>query len=381
MTSENLPVESIESKWQAALTEISKCVSESIYELWFKSLRFLSLENNVLEIGIPNMFFASWITENYPDIIQTKFNNNSGLQVSIKWSVCSTDAKSYAAKIHDEIYHAAAQQELKLSPLPTSMCRVSPFFPLSKAELVTRKQMDNLVIGTGSWGTLTYSGPQLSIHEEDHLFGILGLMQKKKSSCELVCYAKEILEFCDQSYSKGEYERLKKSLDLMLNCKITLSRPSSQIKKRKRSIKWDSANILSFVGGDDSTGKLKIVPNPYFYEMYLAKDYTLLDIQRRSKIKGLISKALYRFVMSHQYTPHPIPYSLETMTQVLNLNEKIPSWKRRQQIEASIDELINAKILVKTSRVDRETNKVFLIKHPIKSKVGYLDNLENPKVS
>jgi hypothetical protein len=374
MTSENLPVESIELKWHATLTEISNCVSESIYELWFKGLSFLSLENNVLEIGIPNRFFANWITENYPDLIQSKFLAVSGMKVTIEWTIFSTDAQEYASRVHEEIYSAAAQQELKLSPLPTSMCRVSPFFPLSKAELVTRKQMNNLVIGTGSWGTLTYSGPQLSIHEEDHLFGILGLMQKKKSSFELICYAKEILEFCDQNYSKGEYERLKKSLDLMLNCKITLSRPSSQIKKRKRSIKWDSANILSFVGGDDSTGKLKIVPNPYFYEMYLAKDYTLLDIQRRAKIKGLISKALYRFVMSHQYTPDPIPYSLETMTQVLNLNESLPPWKRRQQIEAAIEELIKEKILLKASRVDRDTNKVFLVKHPIKSKVGYIEN-------
>jgi|WetSurMetagenome_2_1015567.scaffolds.fasta_scaffold01448_3 hypothetical protein len=374
MTDLNLPTVSTQTQWKATLDAIASSVGETVYQLWFKDLYFLSLDDLVLEVGIPNRFFKDWINENYPDLIQTKFHEITDLQVSIKWTICATDAKAYAAQVHEEIYDAAAQQELKLSPLPTSMCRVSPFFPLSKNELINRKQMDNLVIGSGSWGVLTYSGPQLSIHDEDNLYGILGLIQKKKAaSFVLLCYAKELLTFCNQNDSKGNYERLKKSLELMVNCKMTLTRPTGGSKKKKRSIKWDSSNILSFVGGDDATGKLKIIPNPYFYEMYLAKDYTLLDIQRRSKIKGLISKALYRFVMSHQYTAEPIPYTIETITQVLNLNDSLPLWKRRQQIEGAIVELIKEKILLKASRVDRDTNKVYLIKHPIKSKVGYIE--------
>jgi len=360
--------------WPDVLSLIKQKAGDSMFNLWFAHISFISSNDVELNLNIPNKFFHDWISENFPNLIADAWNEITGQSPLIKYCVSENDAKAHASRVHEEIFNSCAQLELKISPLPTSMCRVSPFFPLSKSEMINRKQITDLVIGSGSWGTLTYTGPQLCIHDEDYLCGILGMIQKRKSpSFELICNARELLAFCEQNDSKGNYERLKKSLNLMLSCKITLSRRSSENKK-KRSVKWDSSNILSFVGGDDTTGKLKIVPNPYFYEMYLAKDYTLLDIQRRAKIKGLISKALYRFVMSHQYMSEPIPYSIETLNQVLNLNETLPLWKRRQQIEAAVEELIKERILIKTSRVDRDANKVYLIKHPVKSKVGYIEN-------
>lgn len=76
------------------------------------------------------------------------------------------------------------QAWLPVCPLPTGLCRVSPFFPMDKGSLPFRDYLENLVITEIAWGRISYTGSQLSTYDEDALMAILALLDNKFSRQE-----------------------------------------------------------------------------------------------------------------------------------------------------------------------------------------------------
>lgn len=88
----------------------------------------------------------------------------------------SADAKAQAQEAHAVITKTPQQLWFPMAPLPTDMCRVSPFFPLAKRDLTERSYIKDMVITDGAWGRIKYSGSQLSTYEEDILMAVLSLL-------------------------------------------------------------------------------------------------------------------------------------------------------------------------------------------------------------
>jgi len=73
--------------WDTSLSKIADKVGESAFELWFKPMKLLSLQENVMTIGIPNRFFREWIEDYYPSIINEMSEEIIGHPVSIKYKI------------------------------------------------------------------------------------------------------------------------------------------------------------------------------------------------------------------------------------------------------------------------------------------------------
>ncbi|MFO0754087.1 MAG: chromosomal replication initiator protein DnaA [Thermodesulfovibrionales bacterium] len=58
-----------EELWNQCLLGITEEVGESLFELWFRPIRILSLKDRVITLEIPNRFYREWIEENYPSLI------------------------------------------------------------------------------------------------------------------------------------------------------------------------------------------------------------------------------------------------------------------------------------------------------------------------
>ena len=88
-------------------------------------------------------------------------------------------AQEQADKIHKAVEKAPMEQEslLKWCGFPTDMTRVSPFFPMQTNELGSRQFMRDTLITSASWGEIRYTGPKLSIHEEDALLALLATLE------------------------------------------------------------------------------------------------------------------------------------------------------------------------------------------------------------
>lgn len=73
------------------------------------------------------------------------------------------EAQRCAAAILEEIAPEGKAQPQQMwapcAPMPSDMCRVSPFFPLSKPEMKTREYVRDVIITKSSWGEIRYRGP------------------------------------------------------------------------------------------------------------------------------------------------------------------------------------------------------------------------------
>lgn len=286
-----------------------------------------------------------------------------------------TTAQEQATAIREEVMKAPAEQEslLRWCGFPTDMTRVSPFFPMQPNELgAARPLLRNAVITSASWGEIRYTGPKLSVHEEDALLALLAILDsvtkyRKETSIEdrkTYNYTGPILPLWRLLYgsktktgkskkpSAEAYKRLVDSLRLLAVAGVELSL-SSRTKGGKRKVRYTSMSaMLANVAWDEEKKVLSATLNPFFYETYYAGAVTLMDVQKRMSISGSIAKCLYRFVQSHRDKGSPYPLwagHFLTLAQALNMDIEQPAKEVRRQLKAAIQELIRKGVLHKNS--------------------------------
>jgi len=267
------------------------------------------------------------------------------------------------------------QHWLPICPMPTDLCRVSPFFPMDKASLNLREHLEGMIITETSWGRISYYGPRLSTYEEDVLMAILALLDDKGNRKEtLVDGAKTytyrgsllpILRMMGLSDQGKNYTRIKASLRRLTTAALEMDIfKRSKTGKRKVS-KSDMTSILARFRWDEELQELTVTVNPYFFETYIQGSVTRLDVIRRTKLKSPIAKALYRFIQSHR-DDHWQGHFL-TLASTLNLEETLPNFKKRDRIRTAIRRLIVAKVLTKNSGFKKNAPNVVTL---IRSKEG-----------
>lgn len=245
---------------------------------------------------------------------------------------------------------------------PTDMTRCSPFFPIPPYELKNRKFLQDFLISSANWGEITYTGPQLSIYEEDALISLLAVLDD-------VSHYRQIAEVEGRkTYTykgpalpllrllgyarpgKDAYKRLVASLKLFMSSVLELSISTGKTTKGRkrppRSIYL--ANILSAVRWDDEKKVLTVTINPFFYETYMAGRVTLMDVAKRMSLKGLNAKALYRFVQSQRHHTVFLGHFL-TLADALNMDRSQPAKKIRENLKRAINELIRQEVLSEKS--------------------------------
>ncbi len=249
----------------------------------------------------------------------------------------------------------------KWASFPTDMARVSPFFPMRPKDLKDRPFLKNLPISAAGWGSLTYTGYKLSIHEEDVMLAILALLEfghryrqqttgeDGKKTYTYIGSLRPILRVLGHKKpGVREYRRVIDSLKLLAVAAVDIQIPAS--KKGVREARFTSMSaILSHVSWDSEKKLLSVTINPFFYEMYIAGSVTLIDVAKRMSLSGEISKALHRFIQSHRGNPAFSGHFL-TLAQVLNIDTEQPAFRLRRLIKLAVNELIRNGILTKKSR-------------------------------
>lgn len=284
-------------------------------------------------------------------------------------------AKEQAAEIRQAVAAAPTEQEslFRWCGFPTDMTRVSPFYPMQTNELGKRPFLRDALITSAAWGEIRFTGPKLSIHEEDALLALLAILES------VTKYRKEITIEDKKTYSytgpalpllrliyggktkagkekrpaAHHYKRLVESLKLLTVAGVELAL-AARTKAGKKKIRYTSlSSMLSNVTWDEEKKVLSATINPFFYETYYAGAVTLLDVQKRMAISGNIAKSLYRFVQSHKaQTPLWAGHFL-TLAQVLNMDIEQPAKEIRRQLKDALNELVRQGILDKKSRLQK----------------------------
>src|SRR5699024_8861969 len=67
-----------ESVWTNCLSFIKDNISDQAFETWFKLIRAVKLENNILSIQVPSKFFYEWLEEHYVKLLKVALTREIG---------------------------------------------------------------------------------------------------------------------------------------------------------------------------------------------------------------------------------------------------------------------------------------------------------------
>ena len=276
------------------------------------------------------------------------------------------EATTQAEEIRQKVMTAAKEPEqgslAQWCGFPTDMTRCSPFFPMNPKELGERKYIRDFLITSANWGEIKYTGPQLSTYEEDALMALLAILDdasqyrqvsdvEGRKTYTYIGPALPLLRLLGYAKpGKDAYKRLISSLELLVYSGLKLSISSGKTKsgKRRNPRIIHITTMLSSVVWDDEKKELSVTVNPFFYETYMAGRISLMDVAKRISLKGVISKALYRFVQSQRGNPVFSGHFL-TLADALNMDREQPGFQLRRQLKTAIGELVRQGVLMKKS--------------------------------
>ncbi|MEE9913991.1 MAG: replication initiator protein A [Deltaproteobacteria bacterium] len=257
-------------------------------------------------------------------------------QAAIKKTLAMADKNSQAfvresvSEIKTELAKIPKQEQQSFSFLPTELTRLSPFFPMSKAEMGNRPFEKHTF--ENAWGTMEIQGERLAVFDESVLLAILKLATINKSFTFTTTF-NEILFIMGTTAGKNTYAAVLSSLSRLTGTKIALTIKSKDGKKTGLV-----NTILS--GAKFDKYNLKISINEYFGQMYLEGFVTSINLNFRAQLKGDITKAMYRF-----YEGQPINFEIhmDKLCSAINLDSSQPKFKIRQLINKSLKELLEHK--------------------------------------
>lgn len=265
------------------------------------------------------------------------------------------------------------QMWLPCAPMPTDMCRVSPFFPMARQALGQRNFIRDMVITDSSWGQILFTGPKLSTYEEDVLNAVLAILDtvsfRRKTEHEgkqTYTYQGPLLPLLRlinpnvKKFAKNHYKRVLSALELMTVSAIKLVVYKRTKTGKPKAASWEIMNLLSYAKWDEEKKEVKITINPFFYENFARGSVTLLDVIQRAELRSPIAKSLHRFIMSHKgnvWEGHFL-----TLAPSLNMDLDQPQKKTKQQIKQAVKKLVDHKLLETDSGISHNSDVVKLIR-------------------
>jgi hypothetical protein len=300
--------------------------------------------------------------------VSTRQNAITLRQLMLKRAELGNEAAEQAAAIRAEVAAATGPAQTTLATwcgYPTDLTRCSPFFPLNVKELGHREFLRDYLITSAGWGEIKYTGPKLSIYEEDALMALLAVLDSVSKLRTTITdaegrktyrYRGPVLPLLrllhgGRNPNSRDYKRLLGALELLMSAVLKLSIADGKTKtgKRRPPKQMDMSNILSRVFWDEKKKELSATIHPFFHEANTTGTVTLVDVVKRVSLKGVIAKSLYRFVQSHRQNPIFEGHFL-TLADALNMDREQPAKITRHRLREAVNELIRQGILTKKSR-------------------------------
>ena len=219
--------------------------------------------------------------------------------------------------------------------MPTMLTRVSPFHFKGRHKF-NEWPLVRLDSGeTNSWGSMQVVGELLIIFDETILFCLLALMTRCVSD-SFETSQTELAQMAGIDPTPKNAVVVWKSIQRLAGTRIDLELSSGKSKKRK-TLKELTGSILSFADKGQDSGKIRVVINPYFLEMYAESFVTNIDMVFRSSLKSDISKAFYRFYQGQYETNSEI--EITKLARAVNMTAEKEMNRLRSKVRTGLSEL------------------------------------------
>ncbi len=78
-----------EQLWEEVLLKVKEDVPKESYEIWFKPIKPVNIQENILEIGVPNVFFKNWMNNHFKMIVDSHLKNITNNLMSVDFIISS----------------------------------------------------------------------------------------------------------------------------------------------------------------------------------------------------------------------------------------------------------------------------------------------------
>jgi chromosomal replication initiator protein len=128
--------------WQAVLGEVELSVSHASFVTWFKNTQLLSLENDQLIVGVPNVFIKQQLERKFNDLIMGIVQKNGVTPKVIEYKIHTVTARP---PTDEPVTLSAAPQEENQTKF-----RRSSLSHTYRQGLNERYTFDNFIVGSGN---------------------------------------------------------------------------------------------------------------------------------------------------------------------------------------------------------------------------------------
>lgn len=111
----------IEEAWTKTVEAIGSKVGSQTFDLWFRPLKFVQLQDQHVILEVPNKFFQEWIEDHYPGIISETITKLLKKEVSVKYKIYEKTEDPVVKKIE-------TKQENRRAKLASRGIYLSPKF-------------------------------------------------------------------------------------------------------------------------------------------------------------------------------------------------------------------------------------------------------------
>jgi chromosomal replication initiator protein len=131
--------------WQAVLGEIELSISRGNYVTWFKNTRILKYKDQILTVGVPNVFVKQQLERKYNDLILEILAKNNTKPDTIEYKI-HTDLYAHSSKSED----TSVDVEVSSPQTNPQSSRVSGISHSYRQGLNERYTFDNFIVGSGN---------------------------------------------------------------------------------------------------------------------------------------------------------------------------------------------------------------------------------------
>ncbi len=79
--------------WDKAINIIQEKISKQNFDTWIKPIKIVAMEDQCVQLAVPNKFFKDWLVDNYNATIKQSLKDASGLEVNIDFVLSKTKTK------------------------------------------------------------------------------------------------------------------------------------------------------------------------------------------------------------------------------------------------------------------------------------------------
>jgi chromosomal replication initiator protein len=135
------------SLWQAVLGEIELSTSRGSYLTWFKNTTLLRYENDIIVIGVPNVFIKEQLERKYNELIVTTLKKNGIETVTVEYKIHS--ALTQRPVDEPVLDNASSSGEIAEQPKAVKSA-TSALTHTYRQGLNERYTFDNFIVGSGN---------------------------------------------------------------------------------------------------------------------------------------------------------------------------------------------------------------------------------------